>query len=129
MRSLKDYELRLHFVNSMAYSINPPFSDNDSADGPAFYPNNDDTEARPPAQLSTINIARLQEQNAEEAAKLFRAAKEDGVFYTDLKDWGFVEMTDRVDDIFALSKALFDLDEREKMQYDVDKVGRLKLNG
>ncbi len=81
------------------------------------------------AQLLTIDIGRLVEGDKQEAAKLFLAAKEDGIFYLNLQDRRFVDMIGIVDEIFALSRELFDLSEEDKMQYDVDKLGPLKLNG
>lgn len=81
------------------------------------------------AQLLTIDIGRLVEGDKQEAAKLLKAAKEDGIFYLEFQDRRFVDMIDLVDEIFALSKELFNLSEEDKMQYDVDKLGPLKLNG
>ena len=86
-------------------------------------------ELSPLAQLVTINIGRLYQGNEEEANTLFKAAKDDGFFYLDLQNSAFEGMIDTVDDVFALSKDLFSLDEEDKMGYDVDKLGKLKLNG
>lgn len=81
------------------------------------------------AQLLTIDIGRLVEGDKQETAKLFKAAEEDGIFYLNFQDRRFVDMIELVDGIFALSKELFDLSEEDKMQYDVDELGPLKLNG
>ena len=81
------------------------------------------------AQLQTIDIGRLYEQDKEEAAKLLKVVKEDGVFYLDLQHQKFVTMLDNATDIFALSKELFCLKEDEKMLFDIDKLSKLKLNG
>lgn len=81
------------------------------------------------AQLLTVDIGRLVEGEKQEAAKLFKAAKEDGIFYLDFQARRYVDMMDLVEGIFALSKGLFDLSEEDKMHYDVDKLGPLKLNG
>ena len=86
-------------------------------------------EVGPVAHLHTINIGSLYEGDKEEAAKLFQAARENGVFYLNLQDPRFVRIVNTVDDIFALSKDLFTLSEEEKMKFDVDKLGRLKLDG
>jgi len=81
------------------------------------------------AQLLTINTKRLHQGDKEEAARLFQAAKEDGVFYLDLQDWCCTEVIDTADEVFAFSKKLFSLSEEEKMKYDIDELGKLKLNG
>ncbi|KAL8960909.1 MAG: hypothetical protein Q9193_002462 [Seirophora villosa] len=86
-------------------------------------------QTEPVAQLLTINIGRLEGGEEHEAAQLFKAAKEDGVFYADLQESGFEEMLATVEEVFALAKALFDLSMEEKMQYDIDELGELKLNG
>ena len=79
------------------------------------------------AQLLTIDVYRLQQGEEEEAAKLLKASKEDGAFYLDFSDQrGMMAM---VSQIFALSKDVFDLSLEEKMEYDVDLRGALKLNG
>ena len=86
-------------------------------------------EVGPVAHLHTISIGSLYEGDKEEAAKLLQAAKKDGVFYLNLQDRRFAGMVNTVDDIFALSKDLFNLSEEEKMKFDVDKLGKLKLDG
>ena len=83
----------------------------------------------PVAQLSTIKLAGLQHGDGEEAEKLFRSAREDGFFYLNFQDSAFEGMINLVEDIFAISKRLFDLENQEKMEYGVDKLGNLKLNG
>ena len=81
------------------------------------------------AQLLTIDVCRLQQGDEEEAARLFKASKEDGAFYLDFSDQRSMRMMDTVDKIFALSKDLFDLSVKEKIEYDVDLRGALKLDG
>lgn len=81
------------------------------------------------AQLLTINPNRLQQGDKEEASRLSQAAKEHGIFYLDLQDWCCTEVIDTADEIFAFSKKLFSLSEEEKMKYDIDGLGKLKLNG
>ena len=86
-------------------------------------------EVVPIAQLHTVEIERLNKADQDEAAKLFQAAKEDGVFYLDLQDPSFAAIFDSLEDIFDLSKELFSLSEEDKMNYDVDEIGQLKLDG
>ncbi len=83
----------------------------------------------PVAQLSTIKLAGLQQGDGEEAEKLFRSAREDGFFYLNFQDSAFEGMINLAEDIFTISKDLFNLENEEKMEYDVDKLGNLKLNG
>ena len=83
----------------------------------------------PVAQLPSIHIGRLHEGDAEEAAKLFKAACENGFFYLDFRGSTFTTMLDAADGVFSLAKDLFNLTEEEKLRYDIDKLGKLKLNG
>ena len=83
----------------------------------------------PVAQLLTIHIGRLCEGDAEESAKLFKAACENGFFYLDFKDSHFVEMLDAASNVFSLAEELFNLTGEEKLRYDIDKLSKLKLNG
>lgn len=81
------------------------------------------------AQLLTIDISRLEEGDEAEAAKLFKASKEDGAFYLDFSNHRDMGMLEAVENVFAISKEIFDLSEEEKLRYDVDLLGSLKLNG
>ena len=83
----------------------------------------------PIANLLTIDNKRLQDGDEKEAAKLIKAAKEDGVFYLDLRDERFTAMRETVEEVYTFSKELFDLDEEKKMEYDIDRLGRYKLHG
>ncbi len=100
-----------------------------STQGTTSHPPDSNIELGPVAQLLTIDVGRLHEGDKEEAAKLFKAAKEDGIFYLDLQDRRSMAVIDTVDDVFALSKDLFSLSEEEKMKYDIDELDALKLNG
>ena len=102
---------------------------NDSAPTTASHLHDENRKIGPIALLLTINIERLYQGDKEEAARLFQAAQEDGVFYLDLQDWCCTEFIDTADEVFAFSKKLFSLSEEEKMKYDVDELGKLKLNG
>lgn len=83
----------------------------------------------PVAQLSTIKLAGLQQGDGEEAENLFRSAREDGFFYLNFQDSAFEGIINLVEDVFTISKKLFSLDFQEKMEYDIDELGNLKLNG
>ena len=86
-------------------------------------------EISPIAHLQTILCDPLSNGDKHEAAKLLKAASLDGFFYLDLQGSAFAALIDVTEDVFALSKALFGLSEEEKLRYDIDELGRLKLNG
>ena len=114
----------------MAYPTSPrtpPINDPIHTNG--FYVDHDNSQITPIAQLKTIHVGRLFEGDKEESSKLFQAVKDDGVFYLDLQSPQIQGIMDRVDEIFAFSKDLFSLNEEEKLEYDIDKLSRLKMNG
>lgn len=81
------------------------------------------------AQLRTIDLRSLQDGSMSEIGKLLDAAIDDGFFYLDLTDPGAENFLIRVDEIFAMSKAIFNLEETIKLHFDVDLLGPLKVNG
>lgn len=83
----------------------------------------------PVAELETISLKRLYAGDLVESAKLFNACKKDGIFYLDLQHPDYDDFLRTADKIYALAGELFDLDLAEKLEYDVDKLGRMKLNG
>ena len=89
---------------------------------------NDSSDVIHVAQILTIDVNRLQEGDEAEAARLFKASKEDGVFYLDFSDQKCVKMIEAIGKVFGLLKELFLLREEEKMKYDLDVLRRLKLN-
>ncbi|MCJ1319190.1 hypothetical protein MMC15_004523 [Xylographa vitiligo] len=76
-----------------------------------------------------VNYKRLAANDINEAEKLFRACQTDGFFYLDLYDPDDQIVLNSVDDVYALARSLFTLDDAEKLIYDVDKLGEMKLNG
>lgn len=86
-------------------------------------------ETLPVAELLIVDMSRLQEGDEAEAAKVFQAAKENGAFYLDVSGPKGMKITEAVAHVFALSKELFHLSTQEKMNYDIDLLGNLKLNG
>lgn len=81
------------------------------------------------AQLRTISLRNLQDGSMSESGKLLDAAINDGFFYLDLTDPGEEKFLNHVDEIFAMSKAIFDLEDKIKLHFDVDLLGSLKVNG
>lgn len=86
-------------------------------------------ENLPAAKLRTIRLHKLQDGSMSEASKLLDAAINDGFFYLDLTDPGEDMFLNHVDEMFTLSKAIFDQEESVKLDYDVDLLGPLKVNG
>ena len=80
------------------------------------------------AELKTISFERLREGDDVEVAKLFETCCKDGIFYLDMLGTQ-PNISETVDDIFALERELFDMPEDELMQYDIDKISPRKLNG
>ena len=83
----------------------------------------------PVAELQVINFQRLAARDSKEEAKLFEVARTDGFFFLDLRRSDNNEILNLVENIYTLAKDLFGLDESEKLLYDVDKIGKMKLNG
>ena len=83
----------------------------------------------PAAQLRTVRFRKLQDGSMSESRKLLDAAINDGFFYLDLTDPGEETFLNHVDEMFALSKVKFDLEESIKLDFDVDLLSPLKLNG
>jgi len=82
------------------------------------------------APLRTIRLHDLCRGFPEEKEKLYAAATEDGIFYLDFsEEQNEFDLANLTEGIYSLSRSLFDLDLEEKLQYDVDKIGELKLNG
>ncbi|KAI9805949.1 MAG: hypothetical protein M1825_000563 [Sarcosagium campestre] len=81
------------------------------------------------ASLATISLERLRAGDQNEAKKLFEACKNSGFFYLDLQTSNDNGILKTINDMFALDKDLYDLDDEEKIKYDVDKLSKLKLNG
>lgn len=92
-------------------------------------PGRQDLGIKPTAKIVTVDLGRLRNDDQEEAGKLFKAVKKDGLFYLNLQDPHFVGILDAANDVFTLSRELFRLKEEEKMQYDIDELSELKLNG
>lgn len=67
-------------------------------------------------------------EDKAEAAKLLKASKEDHVFYLHFFDKNCIKIIQAVGNVFELSKKLFNLSEEKKIKYDIDLIGRLKLN-
>ncbi|KAM3544505.1 hypothetical protein ARSEF1564_002617 [Beauveria bassiana] len=81
------------------------------------------------ALLRTITCSELQNEVPRALGELLHAATEDGIFYLkfddgDKRNWGrSIEGVDR------LSRDIFDLSTEEKLLFDIDSMGKLKLNG
>ncbi|KAL5119261.1 hypothetical protein ACEQ8H_002748 [Pleosporales sp. CAS-2024a] len=84
----------------------------------------------PLAEFQTINFHRLERGDEVEKRNLFRAAQHEGFFYLSFQDLPEVDRFDGIiNGIYALEHHLFGLGEEQKMEFDVDKQGPMKLNG
>ena len=83
----------------------------------------------PMAKLQIINLERLQAGDLAESAKLFDAAKQNGFFYLNLQRVDGINILEMADQIYELAKELFNLDEAEKLAYDVDELSSMKSDG
>lgn len=83
----------------------------------------------PVAQLRTIRLPSLRDGSVSETRKLLEAAINDGFFYLNLTDPEEETFLNHVDEIFTMSKAIFDLEQSIKLHFDVDLLGASKVNG
>lgn len=85
----------------------------------------------PIADIEEISLDLLNGGDEIEAARLLRACIRDGMFYLNLQEQDGADdiLLRSSRDIYELLKALFDLPQDEKMRYDIDLHGDLKLNG
>lgn len=82
-----------------------------------------------PAPMKTINLEVLRSGDEAEAKKLFNACIDFGFFYLDLREMSEGKFVETVDRMFELDEELYSIPDKEKMLYDVDKLGNLKING
>ena len=80
------------------------------------------------AQLESISLAKLQKKDTQESGRLFNACCQDGIFYLDMSDTS-PKVLPAVDEIYRLQKELFNLPEESLLQYDIDNLSPMKLNG
>ena len=82
----------------------------------------------PVAQLEILDCQAIQNGHQLECKKLFDTSCVDGFFYLDI---GKISsgVSEAIDDVYALEKELFDLDEELLMRYDIDDQSPRKLNG
>lgn len=83
------------------------------------------------AQITEVSLQQLEMGDKTETSKLLAACREDGVFYLNLRDHENHDgpLLSVSTEIFNLSKELFELPLEEKMNYDIDKAGNMKVNG
>ncbi|KAL8966372.1 MAG: hypothetical protein Q9183_003399, partial [Haloplaca sp. 2 TL-2023] len=93
----------------------------------------DDSRGRsaglPSAKVETVSLAALDNNQVNEADKLFQACCTHGFFYLDFHSHSTAFET-AVNDIYRLERELFDLPDAELMPFDIDVLSpRQKLNG
>lgn len=88
------------------------------------------SEQLPLASFQIVDLHKLMQNDTVEQQKLLSAAKLEGFFYLSFENIpernGFESLLER---IYDLEKQLFSLSEEEKLEFDVDKQGPMKLNG
>lgn len=85
----------------------------------------------PYADIEEISLHLLKDGDKAEESRLLDACVKDGVFYLNLQsqEGKYEPLWRSSRDIFQVLEALFDLPEDEKMKYDIDHHGEMKLNG
>jgi non-haem dioxygenase in morphine synthesis N-terminal len=83
----------------------------------------------PIASLEMVDLEGLRAGDLRESKKLFDACLSSGFFYLDLRNVKEGHVAGTIEGMLALDKELYDLDDDEKMAYDIDKLSPLKLNG
>jgi non-haem dioxygenase in morphine synthesis N-terminal len=83
----------------------------------------------PIALLEIVDLERLRAGDVRESKKLFDACLNSGFFYLDLRHVKEGDVAGTIEGMLALNEELYDLDDEEKMAYDIDKLSPLKLNG
>ncbi|KAM3427659.1 hypothetical protein MY4824_009295 [Beauveria thailandica] len=81
------------------------------------------------ALLRTISCSELQNEEPRALCELVHAATEDGIFYLKLDDGDWRNWSKSIESVDRLSHDLFDLSTQEKLLFDIDSMGKLKLNG
>ncbi|KAL9073553.1 MAG: hypothetical protein Q9157_004700 [Trypethelium eluteriae] len=80
--------------------------------------------------LKIIGLQNLLKEDKHEYTKLLQAVKEEGFFYLDFRqiDHG-AAMLNTIERMFKFQEDLFNLPQDQKMNYDVDSLSYMKLNG
>ncbi len=81
------------------------------------------------ATLRSISFDSLKQHESGSIAALLAAACESGFFYLDLTDVGNEGFLADAEELFSVASQVFDLDELEKMRYDLDVIGPHKISG
>ncbi|KAI4209304.1 MAG: hypothetical protein LQ351_007764 [Letrouitia transgressa] len=81
----------------------------------------------PVASLERIDCTSLRNGGTDEGTKLLQACRNDGFFYLDIGTQdGILQATE---DIYTLEHYLFNMPEEQLREYDIDQLGKGKLNG
>lgn len=86
-------------------------------------------QERTTVHLQTVKLRELREGSIAEYDKFIEDAKNHGFFYLNLSGKEHIEFQKGVEDIFDMSREIFDLKADHKMLFDVDNLGDKKLNG
>ena len=89
-----------------------------------------DSHLQSRGELKSIHLAALLNDEPTESFKVLESAKNEGFFYLDFGNCSEgKQILEIVEKIYTFQKELFSLEETEKLQYDIDKLDDLKLNG
>ncbi len=102
---------------------NPPISQQSKAER-SFH-----VSGIPYAKLRTISYSRLLAGDRPMIAELLAACSRDGFFYLDLLGPESQAMLEQIERLFVLAKEIHDLPTVEKLDYEMDKFGPLKIGG
>lgn len=83
------------------------------------------------ADYPTISYVKLLAGDANESLAIHQACQRDGFCYLDLSTPGHEPnpITQGVQSAFKIAKEFFDLEDEEKLKFDIDAIGPWKLNG
>ena len=86
-------------------------------------------EGLPVADIHTVDFYGLINDDQLESEKLLNASKEDGFFYLSFNAVEHDGTMELIEKMYQLNKDLFSLPLGSKMEFDVDKLSKMKMNG
>ena len=81
------------------------------------------------AQLDVVDFKALKDGDPEHSRKLYEACVTSGCFYLDVQSYPDSSLEKTLDSMYSLVDDMFDLPLEEKVEYDVDVIGELKVCG
>lgn len=81
------------------------------------------------AWLQVIDLKGLKDGDAEQSRKLYESCVTSGCFYLDFQSCSDSGLVGFLDDMYNLVDSVFDLPLEEKLKYDADVIGDMKVCG